>query len=167
MRRCTLVLAASLALAACGADDSGDTPASAAPPAAASAPPAATTAATAPRRTGTLIKLAGSDYGRILYDGRGQAIYLFTRDRRDRTRCFGECADAWPPVYTRGEPRAGRGVNVGLLGTIPRNGRRQVTYAGHPLYFYAHEGRNEVRCQNVYEFRGTWLVVKSSGRPVR
>jgi predicted lipoprotein with Yx(FWY)xxD motif len=167
MRRSTIALAASLLLAGCGSDDSGDTPASAAAPATASAPPPASTAATAPRRTGTLIKLAGSDYGRILYDGRGQAIYLFTRDRFKRTRCFGECADAWPPVYTRGEPRAGRGVNVRLLGTIARNGRRQVTYAGRPLYFYAHEGRNEVRCQNVYEFRGTWLVVKASGRPVR
>ena len=141
MRRCTIALAASLLPAGCGSDDSGDTPASAAAPAAASAPPPASTAATAPRRTGTLIKLAGSDYGRILY--------------------------ASPPVYTRGEPRAGRGVNVRLLGTIARNGRRQVTYAGRPLYFYAHEGRNEVRCQNVYEFRGTWLVVKASGRPVR
>jgi predicted lipoprotein with Yx(FWY)xxD motif len=153
-----------LALAGCGSDDGGQS--SAAAPAAAPAATAATTPRPPPRRTGTLIKLARSDFGRILYDGRGQAIYLFTRDRTRRTRCFGDCAQAWPPVHTRGEPRAGRGVDVRLLGTIVRDGRRQVTYAGHPLYFYANEGRNEVRCQNVYEFGGKWLVVKSSGRPV-
>ncbi len=169
-RHAGLALLAVLALAGCGEDEETERPGTAAAPGA-STPSPATTAAPAPapppRRTGTLIKLAGSQFGRILYDGRGQAIYLFTRDLPNRTRCFGACADAWPPVYTRGEPRAGPGVSERLLGTIERDGRRQVTYKGRPLYFYAHEGRNEVTCQNVAEFGGTWLVVKSDGAPVR
>jgi predicted lipoprotein with Yx(FWY)xxD motif len=158
-----LATAVVLAVTGCGEDDEV-----AAPPSTATstAPPPATTPA-APKRTGTLIKLDGSDFGRILFDGRGQAIYLFTKDARERTRCFGACAEAWPPVYTRGEPRAGRGVEQTLLGTIRRGGRLQVTYAGRPLYFYAHEGLNEVRCQDVEEFGGTWLVVKGDGKAVR
>jgi predicted lipoprotein with Yx(FWY)xxD motif len=161
---------AALAAAGCGGDDEdgGDRPASTNPPATASDPARTATAAKpAPRPTGTRIKLAASDYGQILFDGRGQAIYLFTKDGRDRTRCFGDCAEAWPPVYTKGSPRAGKGVNPGLLGTVRREGRLQVTYKGQPLYFYAHEGRNEVRCQNVEEFGGVWLVVKGSGEAVR
>jgi predicted lipoprotein with Yx(FWY)xxD motif len=121
----------------------------------------------AAKPTGTLIRLKGSQFGKVLFDGRGQAIYLFTKDARSRTRCFGECARAWPPVYTRGTPRAGAGVNARLLGTIGRGTRRQVTYRGRPLYFYAHEGRNVVTCQNVDEFGGTWLVVRGSGAAVR
>ncbi len=160
------VVLAALALAGCGADDEEPaSPRTAAP--VSTTPPPTTATAPAPKPTGTLIKLAGSDYGRILFDGRGQAIYLFTKDGRGRTRCFGACADAWPPVYTRGEPRAGPGVRQALLGTIRREGRLQVTYAGQPLYFYAHEGPNQVLCQDVDEFGGTWLVVKASGEPVR
>jgi predicted lipoprotein with Yx(FWY)xxD motif len=154
-----LVCAGILVLAGCGSDRSGQS--SSAP----AAPPATATATAKP--TGTLIRLQSSQFGPVLFDGRGQAIYLFTKDVRDRTRCFGECARAWPPVYTHGTPSAGAGVNATLLGTIGRGAQRQVTYRGQPLYFYAHEGRNVVTCQNVDEFGGTWLVVGASGAAVR
>jgi predicted lipoprotein with Yx(FWY)xxD motif len=121
----------------------------------------------APRRR-PLVKLRGSQFGRVLFSGRDQAIYLFTRDQRRKSRCYGACARAWPPFFARGRPRAGAGVRQSLLGTTKRrHGRRQVTYNGHPLYFYAHEGPRQVRCQNVEEFGGLWLVVKPDGRPVR
>jgi predicted lipoprotein with Yx(FWY)xxD motif len=119
-------------------------------------------------RRGPLVKLRGSQFGRILFSGGDRAIYLFTRDDRRKTRCYGACAKAWPPVFAKGRPRAGQGVRQSLLGTIRRrDGRRQVTYNGHPLYFYAHEGPRQVLCQNVEEFGGLWLVVKPDGRPVR
>jgi predicted lipoprotein with Yx(FWY)xxD motif len=162
-----LACAGVLALAGCGSDSSGQSsPASAPAPTTAPAPskPAAPAGV---KPTGTLIRLQSSQFGQVLFDGRGQAIYLFTKDTRNRTRCFGECARAWPPVYTRGTPRAGANVNAGLLGTIGRGAERQVTYRGRPLYFYAHEGRNVVTCQNVDEFGGTWLVVRGSGAAVR
>lgn len=119
-------------------------------------------------RQGPLVKLRQSQFGRVLFSGRDQAIYLFTRDKGRRSRCYGECAKAWPPFFAKGRPRAGAGVRQGLLGTVKRrDGRRQVTYNGHPLYFYAHEGPRVVLCQNVEEFGGLWLVVKPDGRPVR
>ena len=119
-------------------------------------------------RRGPLIKLRRSQFGRVLFSGGDQAIYLFTRDDRAKTRCYGACAKAWPPVFAKGRPRAGEGVKQSLLGTLRRrDGRRQVTYNGHPLYFYAHEGPRQVLCQNVEEFGGLWLVVKRDGRPVR
>jgi predicted lipoprotein with Yx(FWY)xxD motif len=155
--------AAGLALAGCGGKDTQSSSAPTTTPAAGSSTPAKTATPAA----GTAIKLGRSDYGRILYDARGQAIYLFTKDARNRTRCFGECAKAWPPVYTTGSPKAVAGVDQRLLGTIRREGKLQVTYRGQPLYFYAHEGPNQVLCQNVNEFGGTWLVVKRSGDAVR
>jgi predicted lipoprotein with Yx(FWY)xxD motif len=119
-------------------------------------------------RSGPVVKLRRSQFGRVLFSGGDQAIYLFTRDQRGRSRCYGACAKAWPPFFAKGRPRAGKGVRKSLLGTTRRrDGSRQVTYNGHPLYFYAHEGPRQVLCQNVEEFGGLWLVVRSDGRPVR
>jgi predicted lipoprotein with Yx(FWY)xxD motif len=164
-----LILTLALAAAACG-DDSGAADGEPRSVATQTTPravePAQTIARAArPQRRGTTIALRESDFGRILFDGRGQAIYVFENDRRNRSVCSGDCAAAWPPVYTRGAPRAAGGVRAALLGTIRRrDGRRQVTYAGRPLYFYAHEGRGEVRCHNVDLNGGLWWVVGRDGR---
>ena len=67
-------------------------------------------------------------------------------------------------MLTKGEPRALGAIRQRLLGTTRRSdGKTQVTYNGHPLYYYAHEGRNEVRCHNITEFGGVWLALNASG----
>lgn len=108
-------------------------------------------------------------YGRILFDGRGRVLYAFTRDRRGGpSRCYGSCARAWPVYFAKGTLRAGSGVKQSLLGTTRRrDGRRQLTYNGWPLYYYAHEGPGEVKCQNVDQFGGLWLVARPNGTLVR
>jgi predicted lipoprotein with Yx(FWY)xxD motif len=119
------------------------------------------------RRRGTVVKVIRSPFGRVLADRRGQAVYLFAKERGRRSRCYGACARAWPPLLTRGRPRARSGARARLLGiTRRRNGRFQVTYRGHPLYYYEADKPGLILCQNVVEFGGRWLVVKPSGRPV-
>ncbi len=114
---------------------------------------------------GTKISARGSEFGQMLWGPKRQAVYVFQRDGRKRSRCYGKCAEAWPPVFTKGKPRAGRGVKESLLGTTRRRGgRRQVTYAGRPLYYYAHEGAGEVLCHNVRLNGGLWWVVGPSGK---
>jgi predicted lipoprotein with Yx(FWY)xxD motif len=115
------------------------------------------------------LKLRNTRYGPILFDGRDRVLYGFTRDKRGgKSTCYGACATAWPVYFAKGKVRAMRGVKQSLIGTVRRrNGRLQVTYNGWPLYFYAHEGPREVKCQNVNEFGGLWLVVKASGKLVR
>lgn len=116
------------------------------------------------RESGTVVKTAGSQFGLVLFDGAGQAIYLFDREKTAEPECYGDCAEAWPPVLTDGAPVAAGSVRADMLGTTKRtDGSVQATYAGHPLYYYAHEGRNEVRCHNVREFGGLWLAVTSGG----
>ncbi len=113
-----------------------------------------------------MIAVADSEYGRMLFDKVGQAIYLFDRESTEEPRCYGACAEAWPPVLTDGPPRGLDGARPALLGTTQRrDGSTQVTYAGHPLYYYAHEARREVRCHDVEGFGGLWLVVTPSGKP--
>jgi len=113
---------------------------------------------------GTVIKTASSQFGEILFDGTGQAIYLFDKEKATKAECYGECAEAWPPVLTRGSPVAAGGADTHALGTTKRtDGSTQVTYGRHPLYYYAHEGKNEVRCHNVREYGGLWLVLTPAG----
>jgi predicted lipoprotein with Yx(FWY)xxD motif len=124
-------------------------------------------AAMAARRRGTLVKVVDSQYGRVLADGRGEAFYLFDKERSARSECYGDCARSWPPVLARARsgPRAGRGATARLLGTTRRrDGKVQVTYAGHPLYYYVHDEPGLIRCHDVFEYGGTWLVVKPDGR---
>jgi predicted lipoprotein with Yx(FWY)xxD motif len=110
-----------------------------------------------------------SRYGRILFDGSNRALYAFTGDRRGRpSRCHGACAAAWPPYIVSGRLRPGPGTKRSLYGTTPRrDGTRQLTYRGWPLYTYVHDPVGQVLCQNVLEFGGLWLVVRPSGSLVR
>lgn len=115
------------------------------------------------------VTVHGSAYGRMLFDGRGFALYAFTRDTPRLSRCTGICADRWPPYVVASPPHAGAGVAESKLGTIVRvDGRRQVTYAGKPLYRYVGDRQPlQVLCQNVLEFGGLWLVVRPNGTLVR
>ncbi len=124
-----------------------------------------TTTATGARPRGPLLKLGDSQVGRVLFNGGDRALYTFTRDPSGRSRCHGDCADAWPPFFAKGRPRAAAGVKRSLLGTIARGRRRQVTYRGQPLYFYEHDPRGEVLCNDIVEFGGTWFAVTAEGRP--
>ena len=114
---------------------------------------------------GVVVTTRGSRFGTMLFDGAGQAIYLFDKETTRRPECYGGCAAAWPPVLSRGQPRARGEVRPGLLGTVRRgDGSRQVTYGGHPLYYYAHEQPGQVLCHDVAEYGGVWLVVTPTGR---
>jgi predicted lipoprotein with Yx(FWY)xxD motif len=132
---------------------------------------AATLAAGAGASAGSKATLTAhsSKYGSILFDGRGRALYAFTRDRRGGpSRCYGACAKKWPVYFSGGRLVAGKGVKRSLIGTTKRrDGRRQVTYNGRPLYYYNADKIGQVLCQGVAEFGGTWLVVRPSGALVR
>jgi len=115
------------------------------------------------------LTVKSSSFGRVLFDGRGYVLYAFTRDAKGRSACYGACAKAWPVYYAKGMLRVGTGLKRSLLGTTRRrDGRLQITYAGRPLYYYVGDTKaGQIRCQNVAEFGGTWLVVRPSGRLVR
>jgi predicted lipoprotein with Yx(FWY)xxD motif len=164
-RRWAAVILVVAGLSACAGDPAQDAGAqqssttSSAPPSAAATP----SAAPAP---GTALTTGDSEFGVMLFDPRGQAIYLFDKETAGTPDCYDECAVAWPPVLTDGAPQAGGEVRADLLGTVARaDGSSQVTYAGHPLYFYAHEGPGQVLCHDVVEYGGTWLVVTPAGTP--
>jgi predicted lipoprotein with Yx(FWY)xxD motif len=107
-------------------------------------------------------------YGKVLFDGHSRALYLFGRDKDKSSRCYGSCAKAWPPFIVRSKPRANSGVRASLIGTTRRkDGKLQVTYGGHPLYYYQGDPKGQAKCQGVTNSGGIWLVVSPNGKAVR
>jgi predicted lipoprotein with Yx(FWY)xxD motif len=156
-------LIAAVVAVGCGDDDAGGAPAD---PGGERVEQAAEHAAAAARK-GAVVKVVDSQFGRVIADRRGEAFYLFDREKGAKSRCYGDCAVAWPPVLTKGKPRAGAGAAKRLLGTTRRrSGKLQVTYAGHPLYYYEHDEPGTILCHDVDEFGGLWLVVDRNGDAV-
>jgi predicted lipoprotein with Yx(FWY)xxD motif len=128
-----------------------------------------TTGAVAASHTGAVVKLGRSNLGRIIVDSHGRTLYLFARDKRGKSTCYGTCASYWPPLITRGKPRASSGARSELVGTTPRkDGKLQVTYHGHPLYrFFGDGGAGQITGEGLNDFGGRWYAVSAAGSAVR
>ena len=104
--------------------------------------------------------------GTALVDGTGRALYLFEADTGTTSTCTGACAQVWPPLLTPGQAPVTTGAaQASLVGTSPRaDGTRQVTYDGHPLYYFAGDkAPGDVKGQGIHNFGGGWYVVTPSG----
>lgn len=115
-----------------------------------------------------MVKTADAAMGTILVDGEGKTLYLFERDTSPRSTCSGACAQNWPPVTTDGAPKAGDGATASMLGTSRRDdGSTQVTYGGHPLYYFAGDSSaGDTSGQGVDAFGAEWYVVGPTGDKV-
>ena len=123
---------------------------------------------TAAMTSGPALTLHTTKYGKVLFDGHSRALYLFGRDKRTSSTCYGSCAGAWPPDLVTSTPRPGSGVRASLIGTTRRrNGKLQATYGGHPLYYYQGDPKGQAKCQGVNNSGGIWRVVSPSGKAVR
>jgi predicted lipoprotein with Yx(FWY)xxD motif len=163
-----------LAASACSsssASTSGNTTASAPPPsssapAQASSPAAAASASASSGSPETVaLKSISGIPGMALVDEDGKALYLWEADKNGTSTCSGACAAAWPPVTTSGAPQAGSGVDKALLGTVKRaDGTEQVTYNGHPLYYYVGDtGPGTAKGQGSKDFGASWYVLSAKG----
>jgi predicted lipoprotein with Yx(FWY)xxD motif len=132
--------------------------------------PAASFAATpaVPKAPAAKVALGRTPLGGVLADAKGRTLYLFEKDKRGRSSCYGACATYWPPLLTHGKPTAGARLKGSLLGVTKRaDGTSQVTYAGHPLYRFAQDVRSgQVAGQNVDAFGAEWYVLSSSGKKI-
>jgi predicted lipoprotein with Yx(FWY)xxD motif len=115
------------------------------------------------------VKVAPSSLGRILVDSHGKTLYLWAHDKGRKSTCNGQCAKYWPPLVTRGRPKAGAGALSSLIGASRRSdGRTQVTYHGHPLYYYVGDKRaGDVKGEGLTGFGGRWDPVSAGGSAVQ
>jgi predicted lipoprotein with Yx(FWY)xxD motif len=166
------VIAAGVALAATACSSSLSSNGSTAAPAASSATaqpssPTASASSSMAAMTIDLQSVSGID-GKILADGQGRALYLFTGDKSSTSTCTGACAATWPPVTASAMPMAGSGVDQSLLGTAKRaDGSEQLTYNGHPLYYFsADSGSGMAKGQGVKAFGSDWYVLNAKGSKI-
>ena len=169
MRRATLIpLAATLVaglLAGCGSSSKSSS--TAAKPAAAGT---TTRAASAPAAAPVVITTKHTKLGTILGAGpKRLTVYLFEADKGAASSCTGACAAAWPPVT--GKPQASGSALPAALGTITRaDGTTQVTYSGHPLYFFVTDIKDgdagDAYGEAVKAFGADWYVLAPSGEKI-
>jgi predicted lipoprotein with Yx(FWY)xxD motif len=154
--------AATLLAAACssGGSSSAATPASSSPAAANSGNAAASSS--------LVISTATSSAGPVLINGSGRAVYVWAKDTKDTSACTGACASAWPPVQPSGTVTAALSAVSSDLGTITRSdGTKQVTYEGHPLYYFSGDsGSGQANGQGSDSFGAKWWLVTPSGADV-
>ena len=120
--------------------------------------------------TGTVKAVKSKSFGTILVSAKGRTLYRYTVDRRNTNRCTSNptCNKYWPPLLVKAgtKPTAGGGAKAALLGTIKaKNGMRQVTYAGWPLYYFI--GDSAAGQTKGQAFEKQWYVVNTSGALVK
>jgi predicted lipoprotein with Yx(FWY)xxD motif len=114
------------------------------------------------------VVVARSALGRILVDSKGITLYDFVQDKGTTSTCYGACAALWPPLLTTGKPIAGPGVRASLLGTTKRkDGKLEVTYGGHPLYYFVTDRKpGQTTGQGINEFGAPWWVISPAGKEI-
>ena len=118
---------------------------------------------------GAIVKVGSTGLGRVLVGAQGKTLYIWAHDKSSTSTCNGDCAEYWPPLITKGRPQAIAGANSKLLGTSKRkDGRLQVTYAGHPLYYFVQDTKaGQTNGEGLTDFGGRWDPVSAAGRAVR
>jgi predicted lipoprotein with Yx(FWY)xxD motif len=114
------------------------------------------------------VDLTKTDVGDVLTGPSGRTLYLFEKDKSAKSTCSGECANDWPPLMASGKPSAGTGVNASMLGTSKRSdGKEQVTYNGHPLYYYEGDKKaGQTAGQGLDAFGAEWYVLGANGSKI-
>ncbi len=146
------VSAGTLAVFAAGCGGSGGKPA------------AAGGQSTAPGSPAT-VAVKKSKLGEMLVDAKGKSVYLFEKDKGTSSTCFDACAGTWPPYLTNGKPKAAGAASAGLIGTTKRkDGGTEVTFHGHPLYYYAGDkSPGDTKGQALKQFGAEWYVLSPKG----
>ena len=114
------------------------------------------------------VSTGNATLGSFLVDSKGMTLYIYTKDSPNTSTCTGQCATAWPPLLTTGAPMAGTGADASKLGTTMRaDGTTQVTYKGHPLYFFAKDKDDgDAYGQGLNSFGAGWYVLAPSGNKI-
>ena len=161
-----------MAAAGCGSSSSSSTSTAAAAPAAATSSSSSSTTSSSSSGNASGAEQIGTAKGAMgtyLTADEGRAVYLWVADSGGKSACSGACAKAWPPVETKGQPKGEGGVNAADLGTTARaDGTQQVTYHGHPLYYFiADKSKGETKGQGNNSFGALWWLVASSGNAIK
>jgi predicted lipoprotein with Yx(FWY)xxD motif len=117
---------------------------------------------------GAAIGVKQTALGKTLVDASGRSVYLFEGDKPNRSTLSQAGLAEWPAFTSTATPMATGGVDAARIGTIagPAGGR-QVTYNGHPLYYFVGDRTpGSVSGQRLNDFGAVWYVLSASGNAV-
>jgi predicted lipoprotein with Yx(FWY)xxD motif len=160
--------AAAILAAACGSSGSGKSTGAASTTGGGGAYGAAAPSTSSPAASAAAITTHPTSLGEVLAGPSGRSVYLFEKDMGTTSSCYGACASAWPPVTTTGPPTAAGAAQAKLLGMTQRSdGSTQVTYAGHPLYYFVgDQSPTDVRGEGLKNFGAGWYVLTPAGQKI-
>lgn len=148
------VVAAALLIAGCGSGSGGSS----------SAP------ASKPLGSGSALvnSTTTASLGDFLVGPNGHTLYVFLKDTGPKSTCSGACASDWPPLTTTGKLTTAGGVSTSALKTERRSdGTMQVTFDGHPLYYYAGDlAPGDANGQGLDMFGAEWFALTPAGKPI-
>ena len=122
---------------------------------------------TAASKVVATVSVRSSAYGKILVNSKGDTLYMWAKDKNDKSACSGGCLAVWPFVLISGTPTAGSGVNAKLLGTIKVKGGNEVTYNKHPLYTYISDVKpGIISGEGNKTFGAPWWLVSTAGNAI-
>ncbi|HEX9339433.1 MAG TPA: hypothetical protein VF892_26255 [Pseudonocardiaceae bacterium] len=130
---------------------------------------ATTTTASSPASSsapGMTLKTENGTAGVFLADSAGRTLYIYTADKGTTSSCYGGCATAWPPLTTTGSVSVSGSATASQVGTTTRtDGTKQVTYAGHPLYYFQSDtSAGMTKGQGV---QGVWFLISPTGTVIK
>ena len=150
----SIAAAAALLIAGCGGGGSNNSSTS--------------TPAKSPSGTALVNSANTASLGDIVVGPTGHTLYLFRKDTGPNSTCSGACAAEWPPLTTGGKVTSSGGVSMSALKTVRRSdGKMQVTFNGHPLYYYAGDSSpGQANGQGLNTFGGLWYPLSPSGKEI-
>jgi predicted lipoprotein with Yx(FWY)xxD motif len=108
--------------------------------------------------------------GTYLTDSSGRTLYMFASDTSTASSCIGQCLTYWPALTTTAaaSDEVSGGASAAMLGTISSGGAsKQVTYAGHPLYYFFEDANpGDTLGQGSTNFGAKWWILAPSGKPI-
>lgn len=118
-------------------------------------------------KSGATVSTGHTSLGTVIVGAGGRTLYLFEADKDGHSACTGSCTTIWPPLMTSAKPKASGSAKSSLLGEISRPGGKQVTYAGHPVYYYFNDSKaGQTNGEGSDDFGAKWYVLSPSGKDI-
>jgi predicted lipoprotein with Yx(FWY)xxD motif len=73
--------------------------------------------------------------GKVYVDEKGMTLYIFDKDKANKSNCYGECAAKWPPYMADSHAKS-----EGEWTLVKRkDGSKMWAYEHHPLYTFVND----------------------------
>lgn len=121
-----------------------------------------------PVAAGSALSLRQTSVGKTLTDANGRTLYLFAADKPNLSTLSAAGRAVWPPFTSAVVPKATGGAQASRIGaTTTAGGVTQVTYNGHPLYYFVRDQKpGQLLGQGLNEFGARWYVLSGAGAAI-